>query len=52
MVGWTDSRAPQHPHAMQDFRPLLESVFLQERKSPAGRKRIDVIVRFKVLVLQ
>lgn len=36
----------------EDFRPLLESVFQQERKSPAGRKRIDVIIMFKMLVLQ
>ena len=36
----------------QQFRPLLESAFQKERKSPAGRKRIDVIVMFKMLVLQ
>ena len=36
----------------EDFRPLLESIFPQERKSPAGRKRIDVIILFKMLVLQ
>lgn len=34
------------------FRPLLGSVFQKERKSPAGRKRIDVLVMFKMLVLQ
>ena len=33
----------------EEFRPLLESAFAQERKSPAGRKRIDVIVMFKML---
>ena len=36
----------------QGFRPLLENISPQERKSPAGRKRIDVIVRFKTLMLQ
>ena len=36
----------------QEFRPLLESAFAKERKSPAGRKRIDVIVMFRILVLQ
>ena len=33
----------------QEFRPLLESAFAKERKSPAGRKRIDVIVMFRIL---
>lgn len=36
----------------EKFRPLLESTFPQERKSSAGRKRIDVIVMFKMLLLQ
>lgn len=36
----------------EKFRPLLESAFQQERKSPAGRRRIDVIIMFKMLVLQ
>ena len=37
----------------EEFRPLLEGTFEQEeRKSPAGRKRIDVIIMFKMLVLQ
>ena len=36
----------------EEFRPLLESAFAKERQSPAGRKRIDVIVMFKMLVLQ
>ena len=36
----------------EEFRPLLERAFAKERKSPAGRKRIDVIVMFKMLVLQ
>ena len=36
----------------EEFRPLLESAFPQERKSTAGRKRIDVIVMFKMLLLQ
>ena len=36
----------------EKFRPLLESAFRKERKSPAGRKRIDVLIMFKMLVLQ
>ena len=36
----------------EDFHPLLESNFKKERKSPAGRRRIDGIVMFKMLVLQ
>ena len=36
----------------EKFRSLLGSAFQQERKSPAGRKRIDVIVMFKMSVLQ
>ena len=36
----------------ETFRPLLESAFRKERKSPAGRKRIDVLIMFKMLVLQ
>ena len=36
----------------EKFRPLLEGAFQKERKSPAGRKRIDVIIMFKMLVLQ
>ncbi len=34
------------------FRPLLEQIHLKPRKSRAGRKPIDVIVMFKLLVLQ
>lgn len=35
------------------FRPLLEeALLLKERKSPAGRPRIDVVLLFKVLFLQ
>ena len=41
-----------HLHKSQEFRPLLESAFAKERKSPAGRKRIDVIVMLRILVLQ
>ena len=38
---------------MGGIRPVLEGAFEQEeRKSPAGRKRIDVIIMFKMLVLQ
>ena len=36
----------------EEFRPLLENAFAKERKSPAGRKRIDVIVMLRILVLQ
>ena len=36
----------------EEFRPLLESAFAKERKSPAGRKRIDVIVMLRILLLQ
>ena len=35
-----------------EFRPLLEKVHDKPRKSNAGRKPIDVIVMFKMLVLQ
>lgn len=34
------------------FRPLLERIHDKPRKSKAGRKPIDVIVMFKLLVLQ
>lgn len=34
------------------FRPLLEQIHDKPRKSKAGRKPIDVIVMFKLLVLQ
>lgn len=37
---------------MGEVRPLLESAFQKERNGPAGRKRIDVLVMFKMLVLQ
>ena len=33
----------------ETFRPLLESAFRKEHKSPAGRKRIDVLIMFKML---
>jgi IS5 family transposase len=36
----------------QSFRPLLESAYKQDRKSNAGRKRIDPLILFKMLVLQ
>ena len=36
----------------ENFRPLLESTFEREGKSPVGRKRIDVIIMFKLLILQ
>jgi IS5 family transposase len=34
------------------FRPLLDKGYTQERKSNAGRKRIDPLILFKMLVLQ
>jgi len=34
------------------FRPLLEKVREKERKSPAGRKPFDVVLMFKVPILQ
>lgn len=34
------------------FRPELETIREKERKSPAGRKPFDVVMMFKVLVLQ
>jgi IS5 family transposase len=34
------------------FRPLLELGCSNERKSNAGRKRIDPLILFKMLVLQ
>jgi IS5 family transposase len=34
------------------FRPELETIREKKRKSPAGRKPFDVVVMFKVLVLQ
>jgi len=34
------------------FRPELETIREKERKSPAGRKPFDVVLMFKVLVLQ
>lgn len=36
----------------ESFRPLLERGYAQERKSNAGRKRIDPLILFKMLVLQ
>lgn len=34
------------------FRPQLEAVFNKERKSAAGRKAYDVVLMFKILILQ
>ena len=34
------------------FRPELETIREKERKSPAGRKPFDVVMMFKVLVIQ
>ncbi len=36
----------------ETFRPLLEPVHEKERKSNAGRKPFDVVLMFKILVLQ
>jgi GrpB-like predicted nucleotidyltransferase (UPF0157 family) len=36
----------------ETFRPLLEEGYNHERKSNAGRKRIDPLILFKMLVLQ
>ena len=36
----------------ENFRPLLAKVHEKERKSNAGRKPIDVVLMFKVLILQ
>lgn len=34
------------------FRPQLVEVFKREKKSPAGRKAYDVVMMFKILILQ
>ncbi|SAY38710.1 hypothetical protein FLM9_624 [Candidatus Synechococcus spongiarum] len=39
-------------HRVVDHQALLGSIFAKDRKSPAGRERIDVIVIFKMLLLQ
>jgi IS5 family transposase len=36
----------------ESFRPLLEKGYAQDRKSNAGRKRIDPLILFKMLILQ
>ncbi|WP_026100947.1 IS5 family transposase [Synechococcus sp. PCC 7336] len=36
----------------EEFRPLLEQIHQKERKSNAGRKPFDVILMFKLLLLQ
>ena len=36
----------------ESFRPLLDQGYALERKSSAGRKRIDPLILFKMLVLQ
>lgn len=36
----------------EDFRPTLEKIHDKPRKSNAGRKAIDVVVMFKLLILQ
>lgn len=36
----------------ESFRPLLEKGYRQERKSNAGRKRIDPVILFEMLILQ
>lgn len=34
------------------FRPQLEAVFNNDRKSAAGRKTYDVVLMFEILILQ
>jgi len=36
----------------ESFRPLLDQGYAEERKNNAGRKRIDPLILFKMLVLQ
>ena len=36
----------------ESFRSLLDKGYVQERKSSAGRRRIDPLILFKMLVLQ
>ena len=36
----------------ESFRPFLEKGYAQDRKSSAGRRRIDPLILFKMLVLQ
>jgi transposase len=36
----------------QSFSPLLDQAYEFERKSPAGRKRINPLILFKMLILQ
>ena len=36
----------------ESFRPLLDQGYAQERKSDAGRKRINPLILFKMLVVQ
>ena len=36
----------------ESFSPLLEKGYAQDRKSNAGRKRIDPLILFKMLILQ
>ena len=40
------------PIPWESFRPLLEKVYAQDRKGNAGRKRIDPLILFKMLILQ
>lgn len=36
----------------EDFRPILIQIYEKERKSKAGRKPLDVVMMFKLLILQ
>jgi hypothetical protein len=36
----------------ETFRPILEKIYDKPRKSKAGRKPADVVMMFKMLVLQ
>jgi len=36
----------------EEFRPTLEAIHQKERKNNAGRKSLDVVLMFKILILQ
>ncbi|MBC6420141.1 MAG: hypothetical protein GDA43_00465 [Hormoscilla sp. SP5CHS1] len=36
----------------EEFRPILEQIRQKHKKSNAGRKPIDVVLMFKLLILQ
>jgi IS5 family transposase len=47
LLGKLNQLIPWH-----DFQPILETVYQQNRKSNAGRKPLNVVLMFKLLVLQ